>query len=146
MIRVIIELFFFYEFCIKIKKMKNTLVTALILMNIFSCKKEKIDPNIESNVMLEEPAPKFEIPVDEGLALIQGADCLTCHKLDGKLVGPSYKEVAAKYADNAETEDKLASKIIEGGKGNWGEIPMSAHVGMSKETAKKMVKYILSHK
>lgn len=98
--------------------------------------------------MLEEPTLKV---VDsaaagkhEGLALIEGADCLTCHKIDAKLVGPSYQDVAAKYTDA--DIDKLATKIIEGGKGVWGEIPMSPHTGMSKDNAKKMVEYILTMK
>ena len=98
--------------------------------------------------MLEEPTLKV---VDsaaagkhEGLALIEGADCLTCHKIDAKLVGPSYQDVAAKYTDA--DVDKLATKIIEGGKGVWGEIPMSPHAGMSKDNAKKMVEYILTMK
>ena len=80
----------------------------------------------------------------EGLALIEGMDCLTCHKTDARLVGPSYQEIADKYTD-ADIE-MLATKIIEGGKGNWGEIPMTPHAGMSKENAKKMVEYILTLK
>lgn len=108
----------------------------------------------ESNVMLEEPKPVDSAaiaassttasPEAEGLKLIEGADCLSCHKADAKLVGPSYQDVAAKYSEA--DLDMLAQKIIEGGKGNWGEIPMTAHAGMSKENAQKMVKYILSLK
>lgn len=128
--------------------MKKFFAIACLLSVMIACKKEKPSMEVESNVMLEEPAPSSlaVAKVDEGLTLIQGADCLTCHKMDAKLVGPSYQEVAAKYEDNEKNEEMLANKIIEGGKGNWGEIPMSAHTGMSKETAKKMVKYILSLK
>ena len=113
-----------------------------------SCSKKPIDSAKESNVMLEEPTLKV---VDsaaagkhEGLALIEGMDCLTCHKTDARLVGPSYQEIADKYTD-ADIE-MLATKIIEGGKGNWGEIPMTPHAGMSKENAKKMVEYIMTLK
>jgi cytochrome c len=60
------------------------------------------------------------------------------------LVGPSYQEIADKYTEA--DLDKLATKIIEGGKGVWGEIPMTPHSGMSKENAQKMVKYILTLK
>ena len=81
---------------------------------------------------------------EEGKALIAGSDCLTCHKEDAKLVGPSYQEIAAKYTEA--DIDMLADKIINGGSGVWGEVPMSAHAGMDKENAKKMVKYILTLK
>lgn len=109
----------------------------------------KEDPKKESNIMLPEPSEVTTSNIDkdpnkEGLALIEGADCLGCHKIDSKLVGPSYQEIANKYTDS--DVDKLATKIIEGGKGVWGEIPMSPHAGMSKENAQKMVKYILTLK
>lgn len=118
------------------------------IVAVVACNKKESNPDIESNVMLEEPVVKV---VDsaaagkhEGLALIEGADCLTCHKMDVRVVGPSYQEVADKYT--AGDLDMLASKIIDGGKGNWGEIPMTPHAGMSKENAKKMVEYIMTLK
>lgn len=117
------------------------------MLAVVSCGK-KVDSGKESNVMLPEPAVKVMDSATagkhEGLALIEGADCLTCHKMDTKLVGPSYQEVAAKYTEA--DVDKLATKIIEGGKGVWGEIPMTAHKGMSPDNAKKMVEYILTLK
>ncbi|ATN04791.1 hypothetical protein CRN76_04920 [Chryseobacterium indologenes] len=79
-----------------------------------------------------------------GFKLIEGADCLACHKIDSKLIGPSYQDVASKYT-KADIE-RLAQKIIEGGKGNWGDIPMTPHEGLSKDDAQQMVKYILSLK
>lgn len=119
--------------------------TALILA---SCGKNEADPNKETNIMLEEP---LVVAVDsaaagknEGLALIEGADCLTCHKIETRVVGPSYQEVAEKYTEA--DMDMLATKIIDGGKGNWGEIPMTPHAGMSRENAIKMVEYILTLK
>ena len=109
---------------------------------------EKVSVNKESNVMLPEPTIKVVDSASagkhEGLALIEGADCLTCHKMDTKLVGPSYQDVAGKYTEA--DVDLLATKIIEGGKGVWGEIPMTPHAGMSPENAKKMVEYILTLK
>ncbi len=138
--------------------MKNLLLTAVLLGITFtSCSDKKGTDSIptkETNVMLPEPKPVDSAaiaasstpasPESEGLKLIEGADCLACHKTDAKLVGPSYQDVAAKYTDA--DIDLLATKIIEGGKGVWGEIPMTAHAGMSKENAQKMVKYILSLK
>lgn len=119
-----------------------------ILMIVFSCGKDTVDSGKETNVMLEEPKVEVVDPTaagkHEGLALIEGADCLTCHKTDARVVGPSYQEVADKYTEA--DIDYLADKIIEGGKGVWGEIPMTPHTGMSKDNAKKMVEYILTLK
>ncbi|AYO58313.1 cytochrome C [Chryseobacterium sp. 6424] len=127
--------------------MNKYLAIALLIVGV-SCSKNTPEVSKESNVMLEEPIVKT---VDsaaagkhEGLALIEGADCLTCHKTDARLVGPSYQEVADKYSEA--DMDYLAEKIIEGGQGVWGQIPMTPHAGMSKENAKKMVEYILTLK
>lgn len=127
--------------------MNKYLAIALLIVGV-SCSKNTPEVSKESNVMLEEPMMKT---VDsaaagkhEGLALIEGADCLTCHKTDARLVGPSYQEVADKYSEG--DMDYLADKIIEGGQGVWGQIPMTPHAGMSKENAKKMVEYILTLK
>ncbi|MEZ7889558.1 MAG: c-type cytochrome [Cloacibacterium sp.] len=129
--------------------MKRVILTlAFGALVAVSCSKKE-EPVKESNVMLPEPteqtaATAAATPEEEGKALIAGSDCLTCHKEDAKLVGPSYQEVAAKYTEA--DIDMLADKIINGGTGVWGEIPMSAHAGMDKENAKKMVKYILTLK
>lgn len=79
-----------------------------------------------------------------GYALINGADCLTCHKSDAKLIGPSYEEVAKKYSEK--DVNMLAEKIVKGGKGVWGEAAMTPHPNISNEDAKKMVEYILTLK
>ncbi|MFD2998890.1 c-type cytochrome [Pontibacter toksunensis] len=83
---------------------------------------------------------------DKGKNLIATSDCLACHKVDQKLVGPAYQEVAAKYEFNDKNIDYLAGKIIEGGAGVWGQIPMSPHPDLSRDNAKEMAKYILSLK
>lgn len=82
----------------------------------------------------------------KGLKLIAGSDCLTCHKVDEKLIGPSYREVANKYVATDETITNLAHKIIkgvEGSEGIWGSVPMTPHEDLPEEDAKAMVKYIL---
>lgn len=84
--------------------------------------------------------------IKKGEALISKSDCLACHKIDAKLLGPSYKDVAAKYPNNAATIAQLASKIKNGGSGVWGAIPMSPHPALSDDDAKAMVRYILSLK
>jgi len=81
-----------------------------------------------------------------GGKLITASDCLTCHKVDIKVIGPSYKDVAAKYPATEANIDTLANKIIKGGKGNWGDVPMSAHPNLSVADAKTIVKYILTLK
>ena len=79
----------------------------------------------------------------KGLALIAGSDCLTCHKVAEKNIGPAYQDVAAKYENTDDNVEMLAGKIIKGGSGNWGAIPMTAHANLSQEDAEAMVKYIL---
>jgi cytochrome c len=81
-----------------------------------------------------------------GAALIQKNDCLTCHKLDEKIIGPAYTDVANKYTASPAVIDTLANKIIKGGSGNWGNIAMSPHPDLSITDARDMVKYILSLK
>jgi len=81
-----------------------------------------------------------------GKELIAKSDCLTCHKEDAKVIGPSYKDVAKKYEATDANVKLLAGKIIAGGQGVWGEIPMSAHPQVSQADAETMVRYILSLK
>ncbi|MEJ7692930.1 c-type cytochrome [Daejeonella sp.] len=81
-----------------------------------------------------------------GEQLITKSDCLTCHKIDVKLLGPAYQDVAAKYPSTDENIAMLAGKIIKGGAGNWGDIPMAPHPSITEGDAKEMVKYILSLK
>lgn len=97
----------------------------------------------------EQAAPAAAAPSadeEKGIELIAGNDCLTCHKVNEKSIGPSYTDVANKYnADDATIAD-LAGKIIKGGSGVWGEVPMTAHPQLSEDDAKIMVKYVLSLK
>lgn len=81
-----------------------------------------------------------------GKQALSKSDCLACHKEDAKLVGPAYKDVAAKYPATAANIDMLTKKIIAGGSGNWGQVPMSPHPQLAAADVKKMVQYILSIK
>lgn len=81
---------------------------------------------------------------EKGKNLVAMSDCLACHQVDKKLVGPAYQEVAAKYEMNDKNVDYLADKIIKGGSGVWGQIPMTPHPDLKKEDAQEMSKYILS--
>lgn len=79
-------------------------------------------------------------------ALAQSKNCMACHAADKKLVGPSYKDVAKKYAGNASAADMLATKIIKGGSGAWGAVPMPANPQVSEAEAKKLAAWILATK
>jgi cytochrome c len=70
-------------------------------------------------------------------------DCPSCHMLERKIVGPSYADVAAKYESTQENIDLLASRVIAGNVGVWGEIPMPAHPTLSEEDAKELAKFVL---
>ncbi len=125
--------------------MKKVILTVL-LMVIFSCSKSENSGNKEVIASEPESAPKVVTdPIAEGKSLVEGSDCLGCHKLDEKMIGPSYKEVAAKYENTPENVEMLAEKILKGSSGVWGDVPMPAH-GFSKENAKFMAQYILSLK
>jgi len=79
-------------------------------------------------------------------ALAKSKNCMACHAVDKKLVGPSYKDVATKYAGNAGAADMLAAKIIKGGSGVWGAIPMPANTQVNEADAKKLAAWVLSLK
>ncbi|MBA4056535.1 MAG: PKD domain-containing protein, partial [Marivirga sp.] len=79
-----------------------------------------------------------------GLNLISKSDCKSCHIIDKKSVGPSYLDVAQKYKNDADGQERIASKIISGGSGVWGDHAMSAHPQISPQDAATMVKYIIS--
>lgn len=88
----------------------------------------------------------IEVQANDGEKLIAKSDCVGCHKLDKKLIGPSYLDIAKKYPNTDKNINSLADKVIKGGSGVWGTMPMSAHSSLKKEDAKSMVKYILSLK
>ncbi|TWO64006.1 c-type cytochrome [Caenimonas sedimenti] len=79
-------------------------------------------------------------------ALAQAKNCMSCHAVDKKLVGPSYKEVATKYAGQKDAVDKLAGKIVKGGSGVWGPVPMPANAQVSEAEAKKLAAWVLTQK
>ncbi|WP_133259656.1 c-type cytochrome [Pseudochryseolinea flava] len=82
--------------------------------------------------------------IAQGSALIDGSDCKTCHHPTNKIVGPSHTEVAKKYDFTRANVSMLADKIINGGSGVWGEVPMTAHSDITKADAEKMAMYVLS--
>lgn len=80
------------------------------------------------------------------MELAQKKNCLACHQVDKKIIGPSYKDVAAKYAGQADAVDKLTVKVLKGGKGVWGEMLMPANPQVTEAEAKQLVQWILTLK
>lgn len=80
------------------------------------------------------------------LELAQKKNCMACHAVDKKVVGPAYKDVAAKYKGQKDAEAKLAEKIVKGGAGVWGPVPMPANTQVSADEAKQLAAWVLSTK
>ena len=93
-----------------------------------------------------KPAPVVSSDYENGLSLVAQNDCLTCHKVEEKNIGPSYREIAAKYDSSDTNIGLLANKIRKGGSGVWGTIPMTPHPQISEDDAKAMVRYIFTLK
>lgn len=123
--------------------MKNILLAGALGLLMLSCSKKENTTEVASSsetATVSEPA-KANLSGDQ---IMETLDCSGCHSVNERMIGPSYQEIAGKYTEK-DTE-LLASKIIEGGSGVWGGVPMAAHPQVSKEDAKKMVEYILSQK
>lgn len=122
--------------------MKKLFLAGTLGLLIFSCSKKENTVEVVSSetAVVSEPA-KSNLSGDQ---IIETLDCSGCHSVSERMIGPSYQEIAAKYSEK--DIELLASKIIEGGSGVWGGVPMAAHPQVSKEDAKKMVEYILSQK
>lgn len=80
------------------------------------------------------------------LALAQSKNCMTCHAVDKKVVGPAYKDVAAKYKGDKTAADKLTAKVLKGGSGVWGPVPMPENKQVNEAEAKRLVTWVLGLK
>ena len=128
--------------------MRKIILSMAVASVIASCG-GKSDKKADSDTKPEDS--KTETATDnsqnpdyqKGVDLIGKSDCLTCHKIDEVLTGPSYRDVANKYAGKDTAVKYLAGKIITGGNGVWGETLMTPHPGISQEDAEAMAKYIL---
>lgn len=85
-------------------------------------------------------------PALADMKLAQDKNCLACHALDKKVLGPSFQEVATKYAGQKDAVDKLAVKVQKGSSGVWGPVPMPANTQVNDAEAKKLVTWILAQK
>jgi len=86
------------------------------------------------------------VPAFANQQLAQQKNCMACHAVDKKVVGPAYKDVAAKYAGQKDAVDKLAQKVMKGGAGAWGAVPMPANPQVSEAEAKTLVQWVLQQK
>ena len=129
--------------------MKKILITCMAFAAIAACNSSgdtKADEaKTDAAETKTETADVTKNPdYQKGLELASKSDCFTCHLIDEKLTGPAYAEIANKYAGMPDTIiGHLANKIIQGGTGVWGEVPMTPHTDLSKEDAEAMAKYIL---
>jgi len=131
--------------------MKKTFVIFGLALVVAACnsnsKKSASDSTATTPAATSTPATTSSAAADTaGLALIKKNDCLTCHKVDQKVIGPAYQDVANKYTSSPAVIDTLANKVIKGGSGNWGTVAMSPHPALSEADAQEMIKYILSLK
>lgn len=128
--------------------MKKLFVIIGISAAIFACNsaddQKATDEKKADTAAAAETAPAPSS--DRGLELIAASDCTTCHDIETKKIGPAYRDVAAKYEATPAVIDTLVSKVIKGGVGVWGTIPMTAHATLPEADAREMVLYILSLK
>lgn len=131
--------------------MKRFFLTIFSLATLAACNNDPKTPaasgSTDKPAEAEKTGPSANPDYAAGLELVSKSDCFTCHKVDERIVGPTYREVANKYAAEAPgIIPKLAQKIIQGGSGVWGQTPMLSHTSLSQEDAETMVKYILTLK
>jgi len=132
--------------------MKRTFIVLGLALAFAACNGNKSNSSSDSTTTTTTTATTTAssstttVSDTTGKALIAKNDCLTCHKLDQKIVGPAYQDVANKYTASPDVIDTLANKVIKGGSGNWGSVPMSPHPDLSMDDAREMIKYILSLK
>jgi cytochrome c len=125
--------------------MKKVIGTMVVIVALIACggNKENKTTDASSTTSTSTSSLSDNPDYQKGLALVGKSDCLTCHKANEKNIGPAYKDVAAKYENTDENVKMLAGKIIKGGSGNWGAIPMTPHPALSQDDAEALAKYVL---
>ena len=130
------------------KLMMLLVVIGFATATITSCGGKKEEAKEETDASdYETPTaaePTSDDLIKQGQALTDASDCKTCHHLTNKIIGPSHTDVAKKYEFTQANVTLLSGKIIKGGSGVWGEIPMTPHPDLSQADAEKMAMYVLS--
>ena len=101
-----------------------------------------LKPALKAVVLGVSLSLPFAVAANEELA--KASNCLACHTVDNKILGPAFKDVAAKYRGDDAAVDTLTAKVIQGGSGNWGNVPMPPNPMISEEDAKTLVQWVLS--
>lgn len=119
---------------------------SLIALFLTSCgsKKEKAATEDYGTPKEEAATPQAGDVIAQGESLVKASDCKTCHHPVNKIIGPAHTDVAKKYEFTEANVKMLGQKIIKGGSGVWGQIPMTAHPDVSEADAEKMARYVLS--
>jgi len=126
--------------------MKKTLLfLSAITFLLAACGGSTTETTDTSSTTTAPPPPTAPAKTG-GELLIAKSDCIGCHHKENKIIGPAYQAIAEKYPATDENVALLASKIINGGKGVWGTVPMTPHAKITEDDAKQMVTYILSLK
>jgi cytochrome c len=125
--------------------MKKTFLLMAVIGILAACGGGAKDGDAKKE---ETPAAKTEDlssnpDYQKGMAIVAGSDCMSCHKIDEKNIGPAWRDVANKYAGQDTSIAYLAKKIIAGGSGVWGEVPMAAHPTFTQADAEAVAKYVL---
>ena len=128
--------------------MKKTIFIIAMLGLLAACgggekKDEKTSTTTESKVEGTTDELSSNPIYQKGMDLIGNSDCRTCHLIEEKNIGPAWRDVANKYADSANAVEYLSHKIINGGAGVWGQVPMAPHLTMSQEDAETLAKFVL---
>jgi cytochrome c len=97
-----------------------------------------------NHLVLAFVAATLTCPAFADQALATAKNCMACHAVDKKLIGPSYKEVAAKYGNDKGAADKLAVKIQKGSVGVWGSMPMPTNTHVNELEAKRLAAWVLT--
>jgi cytochrome c len=126
----------------KITNMKKTIIvlTAAVAFACNSATDKSASTESAAKTETTAPAADSEVPpgltreeYDKAVQLIATSDCLTCHKVEEKVTGPAYKDVAKKYEATDANIEMLAGKVVKGGTGVWGQVPMTPHDSLSME-------------
>ena len=128
--------------------MKKLFVVFGIAALVYACGGEG-EKTTDDKKDTSAATPQAQAPTsatDPGLEMIASSDCITCHKISEKNIGPAYVDVAKKYDATPAVIDTLAMKVIKGGVGVWGQVQMTPHPNLSMDSARAMVKYILTLK
>lgn len=127
--------------------MKKIFIVICASALLFSCgggdKTEKKNAAVPAT---KDAAASTNPLEDKAIEIVGKSDCTTCHKINEASTGPAWKDVAKKYENTDANIKMLVSKVIKGGQGNWGTVPMTAHPNLSEEDVTTIVKYIFTLK